>query len=75
MFKIRANAVIELVYTFPAKTPSEQYHRAHVKNVLNRIAYRFFDDPDEADRLRKRINTELLLEGQSLPEHLEIIGK
>lgn len=71
---LRADVQIKLDYFKPARTEIEQYHRAHVTNVLNKIAYRFFDNPEEAERLRKHIMTELLLEGHSPDEPIQIRG-
>lgn len=71
---LRAEVKIKLEYFRPARTELEKHQRAHTTNVLNRIAYRFFENPEEAERLRKHIMTELLLEGYSPDEPIKIRG-
>lgn len=75
MIVIKADASVRLDYLRPPRDTAEKYHRAHTENVLDRIAFRYFDSIEMQEALRNHINTELLLEGLSLPESITIRGK
>ncbi len=71
MFIIRTNLAIKLDYATPAKSTAEDYQRSHTQNVLNRIAYSYFQQEKHLEDLKKHISLELMLEGMTLPKSVK----
>jgi len=62
---------LKIEYRIPPENVAEKYHREHVQNVFKRIAYRYFENEAALDLLKKRLHTELLLEGLALPKDID----
>ena len=68
---IRPNMGVVVHYIKPTRDAAEEYRREHEKNVLNRIAFTYFQQEKYMDDFKKHVATELLLEGLSLPADVE----